>query len=534
MKKYLISVFALLLAFNALTQGTFISKSNLFYSKVIKDGLVDYNWISENPAELNELVQLIKDQQLNDNYKNQYDFLLNAYNVLVIEQIVKNYPLNSPLDISGFYDKTEFNIGGNSWTLDHLENKVIRPTMNDPRVHFSLVCGALGCPRIFNLADSSMPLEKHLESGAKSAMNNGWFVFQEGNKLMVSEIFKWFEDDFGGKNNIITYINKYSNKKYDQDLKIAYYPYDWTLNGSSMSKKASTGSVNIGQPDNFNLQTFTGGSLLKKGQADITLFNTIYTQSQSNWNGTRFSGFRESFYTHSLQGTYGVSKSGRFNIGGEINFKASGRSVDSTASSVVLPLDYTNTDTTRVGISNVGVRLKFQPFKSEPDFSIQSTFYIPTVANAEGLSGQENSVDNRYFLDWDRFVWWNQFFYSNSFSDFQIFSSVEALFRFGRNEFQSSSVDLPAKVFFSYFPSNKITVYAMTEHVPRFRYNSNTTPESIADINTHSGNYTASGAGFKYQFGQNLNIELLYTNFWRSKFAGLGNTFNIGIKYLVL
>ena len=75
--------------------------------------------------------------------------------------------------------------------------------------------------------------------------------------------------------------------------------------------------------------------------------------------------------------------------------------------------------------------------------------------------------------------------------------SVETVFRFGRNDKQSSSVDLPAKIFFSYFPTDKITTYIMTEHVPRFRYNANVTEESIADQNTHSGYYTASGLGFQ-------------------------------------
>ena len=70
----------------------------------------------------------------------------------------------------------------------------------------------------------------------------------------------------------------------------------------------------------------------------------------------------------------------------------------------------------------------------------------------------------------------------------------------------------------------------MTEHVPRFRYD---TELSDRDNITTSGNYTASGAGFKYQFGVRLNMELLYTNFWRSKNAGLGNTFNLGLKYII-
>ncbi len=265
---------------------------------------------------------------------------------------------------------------------------------------------------------------------------------------------------------------------------------------------------------------------------DLTLFNTIYTQSKSKWKGETFTGSRQSFYTHALQATYGISKNGRFNIGLEANFKASANSSDSTASSVTAPLDYANTDSTRVGLSNIGLRLKIQPFKDVSNFSIQTTFSIPTIEHPEGFSDQDNPTNNRYFIDWNRYIWWNQFFYDNSFGDFQIFTSLETLFRFGKEKGHTSAVDLPVKAFISYFPTNKITIYAMTEHVPRFRYDTELSPESLKDNITTSGNYTASGAGFKYQVGSRFNIELLYTNFWRSKNAGLGNTFNIGLKYI--
>lgn len=531
MKKLFVQFLLLLLPFTLFSQSEFSSKSNEFYSKVISDGLVNYNWIKENPAQLEELVQLIEKQELSEGYKNQLDFLLNAYNVLVIDQIIANYPLGSPLDISGFYDKTKFNIGGNSWTLDHLENEVIRPNFNDARVHFSLVCGALGCPRIINLADNSTDIDGQLDKAARQAMNSGWFVYEDGDKLMVSEIFKWFEGDFGGKDNIISYINLFSDKQYASDLKIDYYPYDWRLNDSSTASKSTSSSDQEVPQEQFNLQTFTGGSLLKKGQFDFTSFNTIYTQTKVNWMGTQFNDSRETFVTHLLQATYGLSKNGRFNIGVDLNLKSSARRSDLRAGSFTGAFDYQNNDSTRVGLSSVGLRLRFQPFKEVGNFSYQSTFLIPTTKSPEGVSDSVNPENDRYFLDWDRYIWWNQFFFDETFGDFQLFTSAELLFRFKKNEGQTSALDTPVKAFFSYFPNNKMTVYVYSEHVPRFRYD---TSLSTNDAITTPANYTASGAGFKYQFSQNLNVELLYSNFWRTTNAGLGNTFNVGIKYLIL
>ena len=539
MKQLCVSIFFILITNQVFSQyQKFTSDTDKFINQFVSNGLVDYESLLKDKSTIQSLTIQLADLDLNALSKREKEaVLINGYNITVLNQILDHYPINSPLDVEGFFKSNKFNFGGNEWTLDYLENEILRKEYMDARHHFALVCGAMGCPRLSSEAYDAEKLDEQLDNRTKLTLNSGWFLKENNAEVIgLSQIFEWFTEDFGGKKNLITWINLYRDEPIKSDIKTTFYPYDWTLNSQKLANSSETNaSLNLEQKPNdvFNLQTFTGGSLLKKGQLDLTLFNTIYTQSKSNWAGQRFSGFRESFYTHSLQGTYGISKKGRFNIGGEINFKASAKSSDSTAASVTAPLDYMNNDSTRFGISNVGIRLRFQPFKEVSDFSIQSTFSIPTVKNAEGVSGDENPENNRYFLDWDRYVWWNQFFYSKSFSDFQIFTSVETLFRFGRNDQQSSSVDIPAKIFFSYFPTDKITAYVMTEHVPRFRYNSNVTEESIADQNTHSGFYTASGGGFKYQVGQQLNIELLYTNFWRSKYAGLGNTFNIGVKYII-
>ena len=95
--------------------------------------------------------------------------------------------------------------------------------------------------------------------------------------------------------------------------------------------------------------------------------------------------------------------------------------------------------------------------------------------------------------------WWNQFFYTKSFGKFQVFAEFDMLFRFKIYEEQIGMLDLPMSAFFSYFPTNKITIYAMTQHVPRFTNDYN--PDITTDWVIPS-NYTASGLGFKYQINR--------------------------------
>ncbi|MEM6360586.1 MAG: DUF547 domain-containing protein, partial [Bacteroidota bacterium] len=45
-------------------------------------------------------------------------FFVNAYNLIVIYQVAKFYPLKSPLDRSGFFDRVKHTVAGESITLN--------------------------------------------------------------------------------------------------------------------------------------------------------------------------------------------------------------------------------------------------------------------------------------------------------------------------------------------------------------------------------------------------------------------------------
>ena len=47
--------------------------------------------------------------------------------------------------------------------------------------------------------------------------------------LKVSEIFNWFGGDFGGKEGVVKFVEKYQGSL--NGNKITYFEYDWGLNG---------------------------------------------------------------------------------------------------------------------------------------------------------------------------------------------------------------------------------------------------------------------------------------------------------------
>lgn len=517
---------------------SFFNDMNSLLNTYVQNGRVDYAAMKSNgQLELNALVDFVATKPYDKTIEKAY--LINVYNLSVIHEIVTAYPISSPMDVAGFFDLKNTIINGEMYSLNAIENDLLRKEYNDPRLHFVLVCGAISCPPITNFAYMPKTLDIQLEVQTKTALNNDNFIHQEADDKVIylSEIFNWYSSDFGKKSkDIINYINTYKLNKFNVDYKVKYSKYNWTVNNGIIQSKTIIDSQRphynlnsiktIGDDETKNDivggQTFNAGSLLRKNQFDFTLFNTLYTETKSNWLNVDYTGNRQTFNTHLVQIMYGISKNKRVNVGIDINIKSSGKSSDSTVRGISNAFLYTNTDSTRFGIPSIGLKVKVQPFESVSNFTIQSTIQAPTVKFAEGNN-------DLFWADWERITWWNQFFYTKLFGKFQVFAEFDMLFRFKIHEKQIGTLDLPMGVFFSYFPTKKMTIYAMTQFVPKFTNDYN---PSFSDDWVIPANYTASGLGFKYQINRGLGIELLYTNFWSARNNGLGSTFNIGIKYI--
>ena len=508
-------------------QDAFFKDADAFLRAHVRDGRVDYSTISQDSRSLDLLVDQAKTVNVGRaSQETQIAYYINLYNLLVIKQLADSYPVRSPKDIGGFFDSKRFEVGGMRVSLNTLEHVVLAGVRNDSRYHFALVCGAQGCPKLASQAVRPDNLEAFLDTRTKAAMNDTAFI-RPGNPVGLSEIFSWYAKDFDA--NPLDYVNRYRDTPLDASGKTTFYTYDWTINGREDANPPLPGAP--GDPVNqlSNVQAYTPSVLLKKGQTDVTIFNSIYTQTQVNWMGQDFFGTRETFAGSWVQITRGVSKNARINVGMDINIKASGRTQDTTFAGVGEAFALANDGDHRFGVTTIGPKVKIAPFEGVPNFSIESIFWIPLNANLEGTGG-DNPL---YFLDWNRPIWWNRFYYDKSFGDFQAFTEIDLLFRIPIYEGQKQALDIPMNLIFSYFPTPKTTVYVLGQHVNRYRLDLAPVPPSEdTDAITSSANYSAYGAGGKYQLTDKLQVEALYTNFWRGINSGLGETYNLGLKYI--
>jgi hypothetical protein len=211
----------------------FFNQADDFFKNHVSNGKVAYSKIHENQELLAGVLKLAESISVSKEDPSTYQaFWINAYNLSVIKGIIDRFPTNSPLDNPGFFDKTTHSLGGRKITLNDIEHKLLRAQFKDPRFHFVLVCGAVGCPPLINKAYLPNTLDAQLEAQTKEALNGAFLrVNTKKNRVETSQIMEWYKEDFtmNGKTEI-DFINTYRTEKIPNNFKLSYFSYDWKLN----------------------------------------------------------------------------------------------------------------------------------------------------------------------------------------------------------------------------------------------------------------------------------------------------------------
>jgi hypothetical protein len=163
----------------------------------------------------------------------QLAFYINVYNATMIQAVIDRNPATfKPSDNDfGVFKEKLVRLREGTFSLNGLENDIIRKRFNDPRIHAALVCAAVSCPPILPRAYSGSDLDATLDANVRRWLNDPKRnqIDRAGRKLRLSKIFDWYAADFGGKENVAAYVAKYVG----EDVKgfaVEFLEYDWTLN----------------------------------------------------------------------------------------------------------------------------------------------------------------------------------------------------------------------------------------------------------------------------------------------------------------
>lgn len=205
--------------------------NNLLEKHVSENGKVDYEGFVKDKKLLEtylaDLAQFPVQEEWPRNHKMAY--WINAYNAFTVKLIVDNYPLKSIRDLhkGNPWDVKWIKLGNKTYSLNNIENDILRPKYKDARIHFAVNCAAKSCPPLLNKAFRANNLDQLLDQQTKKFINNSRYNQISTKSVKVSKIFEWYGKDFG---QLTDYLNKYSKTNISKGTKIEYTEYDWALN----------------------------------------------------------------------------------------------------------------------------------------------------------------------------------------------------------------------------------------------------------------------------------------------------------------
>ena len=204
-------------------------------------GRVDYGAISRD-ARFQEFIETLRRGRFTreTTREQRLAFLINGYNALTIDGILKGGSPSTGLGRYDFFWRTRHRIAGEAITLQDLEQVRIRP-FGEPRIHFAIVCASASCPALRPEAYVPERLEAQLRDATESFIGDpSRNRFETVSRTArVSAIFDWYEDDFTAAHaSISAYLSLFVR---DPELarglasgawKIRFRRYDWSLNGA--------------------------------------------------------------------------------------------------------------------------------------------------------------------------------------------------------------------------------------------------------------------------------------------------------------
>jgi hypothetical protein len=204
---------------------------------------VAYAAISRDPEWL-RLVKSLEETEA-DALRDQEEvaFWINAYNILAIEIVARNYPVASIKDIGSLlrpvWKRRAGTIDRRLVTLDGIEHRTLRP-LGDPRIHGAIVCASLSCPPLRREPYRAENLDAQLDDNVRRWLadpRKGVAVDPGAGTLRLSSIFKWFAEDFEAQGGVLAFVERYGPeearalvREQGARVRIRHLEYDWSLN----------------------------------------------------------------------------------------------------------------------------------------------------------------------------------------------------------------------------------------------------------------------------------------------------------------
>lgn len=165
-------------------------------------------------------------------------FWINAYNAHTINAVLAHWPkiesVSKVYPDFGFFKRAEMLVGGKKYSLNDIENTVIRPTFKEPRIHAALNCASVSCPPLLGHAFTAATLDAQLTQVMAAFINDPKRNKIAADGVLLSEIFNWYKADFEAAGGTKAYFKKFLKDpaaiKVLEGATIKFMQYNWDLN----------------------------------------------------------------------------------------------------------------------------------------------------------------------------------------------------------------------------------------------------------------------------------------------------------------
>lgn len=215
---------------------------------VDEDGMVDYSGWHESDQDRELLVTYINSlSRVNPALESKREavlaFWINAYNAVTVEGILDVYPTSSIRNhtpkLAGYniWKDLKLLVGPGAYSLNSIEHDILRK-MDEPKIHFAIVCASIGCPRLLNQAYTADRLDDQLKTNSADffSRQQNLQISSDGQTLKLSALIQWFGADFGkDTREQLRYLSPYFPENARTlisrgGFRVGYLDYDWNLN----------------------------------------------------------------------------------------------------------------------------------------------------------------------------------------------------------------------------------------------------------------------------------------------------------------
>ncbi|WP_034041608.1 DUF547 domain-containing protein [Wocania ichthyoenteri] len=206
----------------------------LLLKHVSKNGNVNYKSFKTERKKLLTYIHTLNLMFSNEKFdtfskEEKLAFWINAYNAMTIDLILRHYPIKSIKDIKNPWKQRFWKLDKKWWNLNDIEHEILRK-MDEPRIHFAIVCASVSCPKLLNEAYTASNLEEQLIKVTQCFLSDSTKNNISENTLKLSKIFQWFAKDFKQNGSLVDFLNQYSGVQISAKAKKSFKNYNWGLN----------------------------------------------------------------------------------------------------------------------------------------------------------------------------------------------------------------------------------------------------------------------------------------------------------------